>query len=230
MRSVKWSSRCRSSCLRALQEREIERLGTNKKIKVNFRLISSTNKDLKQEVEQGRFREDLFYRLNVVQIDVPPLRERSGDIPLLATEILNDFSVRENRLFSFTDEVMNILTHYPWPGNIRQLRNVIERAVVLAKSDRISMTDLPEDFHHRLQGAAPAIGIKPLKALERQAISEALQVFNGNKSKAARNLGISRKTLYKILSEQEFLRRLTLSSASRRRQESSSNGDSEHCI
>ena len=99
--------------LRALQEREIERLGTNRKIKVNFRLISSTNKDLKREVEQGRFREDLFYRLNVVQIDVPPLRERSGDIPLLATEILNDFSVRENRLFSFTDEVMNMFDPLP---------------------------------------------------------------------------------------------------------------------
>lgn len=187
--------------LRALQEREIERLGTNKKIKVNFRLISSTNKDLKQEVEQGRFREDLFYRLNVVQIDVPPLRERSGDIPLLATEILNDFSVRENRLFSFTDEVMSIFTRYPWPGNIRQLRNVIERAVVLARSDRISITDLPEEFQCRPQGAAPAVDVKTLKTLEHQAISEALQVYNGNKSKAARNLGISRKTLYKILNE-----------------------------
>ena len=190
--------------LRALQEREIERLGTNKKIKVNFRLISSTNKDLKQEVEQGRFREDLFYRLNVVQIDVPPLRERSEDIPLLAAEFLNDFSVRENKLFSFTDEVMNIFSHYHWPGNIRQLRNIIERAVVLAKSDRISMTDLPEEFHNRLQGASPVADVKTLKTLERQAISEALQVFNGNKSKAARNLGISRKTLYKILNEQSY--------------------------
>jgi DNA-binding NtrC family response regulator len=187
--------------LRALQEREIERLGTNKKIKVNFRLISSTNKDLKQEVEQGRFREDLFYRLNVVQIDVPPLRERREDIPLLATELLNDFSVRENKLFSFTDEVMNIFTHYPWPGNIRQLRNVIERAVVLARSDRISIADLPEEFNGRLQGAAPAVDVKTLKTLEHQAITEALQVFHGNKSKAARNLGISRKTLYKILNE-----------------------------
>jgi DNA-binding NtrC family response regulator len=137
----------------------------------------------------------------VVQIDVPPLRERREDIPLLATEILNDFSVRENKLFSLTDEVMNIFTHYPWPGNIRQLRNVIERAVVLAKNDRISIADLPEEFSGRLPGAAPVIDVKPLKTLERQAISEALQVFNGNKSKAARNLGISRKTLYKILNE-----------------------------
>jgi DNA-binding NtrC family response regulator len=191
-----------SKLLRALQEREIERLGTNKKIKVNFRLISSTNKDLKREVEQGRFREDLFYRLNVVQIDVPPLRERSGDIPLLATEILNDFSVRENKLFSFTDEVMSTFIRYPWPGNIRQLRNIIERAVVLAKSDRISITDLPEEFQSRFPGAAPVIDVKPLKTLERQAISEALHVFKGNKSKAARNLGISRKTLYKILNEE----------------------------
>jgi DNA-binding NtrC family response regulator len=200
MRSAKWSSRCRSSFAGAAGTESSA--GNEQEDQVNFRLISSTNKDLKHEVAQGRFREDLFYRLNVVQIDVPPLRERSGDIPLIATEILNEFSVRENRLFSFTDEVMNILTHYPWPGNIRQLRNVIERAVVLAKSDHISMTDLPEEFHHHLQGAAPALGVKPLKALERQAISEALQVFNGNKSKAARNLGISRKTLYKILNDQ----------------------------
>jgi len=188
--------------LRALQEREIERLGTNKKIKVNFRLISSSNKDLKHAVEQGRFREDLYYRLNVVQIDVPPLRERKGDIPLLATEILNDFSVRENRLFSFTDEVMSTFIHYQWPGNIRQLRNVIERAVVLAKNNHISMTDLPEELHRHLEGADTVPDVKSLKTLERQAISEALQVFNGNKSKAARNLGISRKTLYKILNDQ----------------------------
>jgi len=187
--------------LRVLQEREIVRLGTNTRFKVNFRLVSSTNRDLKKEVEEGRFREDLYYRLNVVKISVPPLRERKEDIPLLAAEFLHTFSLRENRPFFFSDEVMESFMHYDWPGNVRQLRNVIERAAVLARGERITVHELPEDFQVQRQNR-PADGtVKPLKALERQAITEALQVFNGNKSKAALKLGISRKTFYKRLSE-----------------------------
>lgn len=186
--------------LRVLQEREIERLGTNKKFKVNFRLVSSTNKDLKLEVERGNFREDLFYRLNVVQINVPPLRERKEDIPLLAAEFLHTFSLRENRPFFFRDEVMDILMQYDWPGNVRQLMNVIERAAVLARGERITEAELPEDILGQRVKTAPIHAVKPLKALECQAVTEALQVFHGNKSKAARNLGISRKTFYKRLS------------------------------
>jgi len=185
--------------LRVLQEREIERLGTNKKIKVNFRLISSTNKNLKREVEQGRFREDLYYRLNVVQINVPPLRERKQDIPLLATEFLNIFSLRENRPFFFSDEVMNVFMQYDWPGNVRQLKNVIEQTAVLARVERITVNELPEEFHSRPQHQTPDYIVKPLKVLESQAIAEALTMFQGNKSKAARSLGISRKTFYKRL-------------------------------
>jgi len=188
--------------LRVLQEREIERLGTNKKFKVSFRLVSSTNRDLKREVEQGRFREDLYYRLNVVKIDVPPLRERSQDIPLLANEFLNEFSLRENKPFSFTDEVMNIFIRHDWPGNVRQLRNVIERAVVLAACERITVQELPDEFQCHRPVTTPFCAIQPLKDLEHQAIVEALHAFNGNKSKAARNLGISRKTFYKRLSGQ----------------------------
>jgi len=187
--------------LRVLQERELERLGTNKKLKVKFRLISSTNKDLKKEVEQGRFREDLFYRINVVQIDVPPLRERKEDIPLLATEFLNIFSLRENKPFSFADEVMDIFMNYEWPGNIRQLKNVIERAAVLTRTDRISDNELPKEIVGQRQNAIPVSSVKSLKTLEREAITEALQLYNGNKSKAARKLGISRKTFYKKLRE-----------------------------
>ena len=187
--------------LRVLQEREIERLGTNKKFKVNFRLISSTNRDLRKEVEGGRFREDLFYRINVVRIDVPPLRERRHDIPLLVSEFINNFSLRENRLFSFSDEVMDTFMQYGWPGNVRQLKNVIERAVVLTRGERVTVKELPEEILSHHQKMISAGTVKPLKVLERQAIDDALLVCNGNKSKAAKKLGISRKTFYKRLRE-----------------------------
>ena len=150
--------------LRVLQEREVERLGTNKKFKVNFRLISSTNRDLKKEVAEGRFREDLYYRINVIQIMVPPLRERKQDIPLLATEFLNAFSIRENRPFTLSDEVLDVFTNYDWPGNVRQLKNVIERSAVLAKSDRITLRDLPDEFPVRCRNADGNDTVKPLKA------------------------------------------------------------------
>jgi DNA-binding NtrC family response regulator len=187
--------------LRVLQEREIERLGTNKKCKVNFRLISSTNRDLRKEVEEGRFREDLYYRINVVRIDVPPLRERRQDIPLLVCEFMNNFSLRENRLFSLSDEVMDSFMQYDWPGNVRQLKNVVERAVVLARGERVTIKELPEEIlcHHQKINSVGTV--KPLKVLERQAINDALLVCNGNKSKAAKKLGISRKTFYKRLKE-----------------------------
>ncbi|HTP05949.1 MAG TPA: sigma-54 dependent transcriptional regulator [Nitrospirota bacterium] len=190
-----------SKLLRVLQEREIERLGTNKKFKVNFRLISSTNRDLRKEVEEGRFREDLFYRINVVRIDVPPLRERRHDIPLLVSEFINNFSLRENKLFSLSDEVMDIFMQYDWPGNVRQLKNVIERAVVLARAERVTIQELPEEILSHHQKIKSVGSVKPLKVLERQAISDALLVCNGNKSKAAKKLGISRKTFYKRLKE-----------------------------
>jgi len=132
--------------LRVLQEREIERLGSNKKIKVEFRLISSTNRELKQEINAGRFREDLYYRINVVQINVPPLRERKDDIPLLASNFVKEMCIRENKILTFADEVIEIFLRYHWPGNIRQLKNVIERAVVLTKDDKITSKNLPAEF------------------------------------------------------------------------------------
>ena len=186
--------------LRVLQEREVVRLGTNHRSKVKFRLISSTNKDLRKEVEAGRFREDLFYRINVVQINVPRLRERKEDIPLLAAEFLKLYSLRENRIFSFSDEVMELFLSYDWPGNVRQLKNVIERAVVLSTSDKIGVLELPEDTFCLGNTGSPD-PVKSLKVIERQAITEALLLYNGNKSKAARTLGISRKTFYKRLKE-----------------------------
>jgi DNA-binding NtrC family response regulator len=191
--------------LRVLQEREVERLGSNKRFKVNFRLVSSTNRDLKREVEEGRFREDLYYRINVIRIEVPPLRERRQDIALFAAEFLNSFSIRENRPFSLSDDALDSLSRYEWPGNVRQLKNVIESAVVLAKEARITVHELPEEFHSRLQKmkSSDKDAVKPLKVLERQAISDALHLYGGNISKAARQLGISRKTFYKRLKESE---------------------------
>ncbi|HYA86899.1 MAG TPA: sigma 54-interacting transcriptional regulator, partial [Nitrospirota bacterium] len=191
--------------LRVLQEREIVRLGTNNRFKVNFRLVSSTNRDLKREVEEGRFREDLYYRLNVIKIEVPPLRERKRDIPLFAAEFLNSFSIRENRPYSLSDDVLEALMHYEWPGNVRQLKNVIESAIALAKDNRITASELPEEFRSRLQKiiSSEKEVVKPLKVLERQAISDALHLNGGNISKAARQLGISRKTFYKRLKESE---------------------------
>ncbi len=189
-----------SKLLRVLQEREIERLGSNRKIKVDFRLLSSTNRDLRAEVQSGRFREDLFYRINVVQIDVPPLRDRPDDIPLLVTEFLNDYCLRENKSVVLADGVMDILVAYSWPGNIRQLSNVIERAVVLTEGKSISVAHLPPDIRSRRK-EQPGETIRPLREMELEAVSQALQECCGNKSEAAKKLGISRKTFYKRLKQ-----------------------------
>jgi len=194
-------SSVQSKLLRVLQEREIERLGSNKKTKVNFRLISSTNRDLVKEVAAGNFREDLFYRINVVQIDVPPLRDRQEDIPLLVSEFVNEFCLREKRVLTLSADVIDTFMNYPWPGNIRQLRNVIERAIVLSKGRTISKNDLPIDLLSHRRTTAAVTAIKPLKQLELQAVNYALQECSGNKSEAAKKLGISRKTFYKRLKE-----------------------------
>ena len=184
--------------LRVLQENEIERLGSNKKIKVFFRLVSSTNRELKKEVESGNFREDLFYRINVIQLNIPPLRDRAADIPLLVSEFIKEFCIREKKELTVSDEVMKIIQNYPWPGNIRQLKNVIERAVVLAKGRIITLKELPEEFLS-LQEQNETFSKKTLKDLEIQAIKNALEECKGNKSRAAKMLGVSRKAFYKRL-------------------------------
>ncbi len=189
--------------LRVLQENEIERLGSNKKIKVNFRLISSTNRDLKKAVESGNFREDLFYRINVIQLDLPPLREKAADIPLLVSAFVKEFCIREKKTLTVSDEVMEIFQNCNWPGNTRQLKNVIERAVVLAKGDMITLKELPEEF--TLKGKTETPLNKTLKDLEIQAIKNALNECEGNKSKSAKMLGISRKAFYKRLKECQLL-------------------------
>ncbi len=192
--------------LRVLQEREIERLGSSQKIKVDFRLVSSTNRDLERETRTKNFREDLFYRINVVQVNMPPLRERKDDIPLLVTEFVNGFCIRENKMLTVSDEVMEVFQDYHWPGNVRQLRNIVERAVVLAKRSKITLHELPEELKalagkRQAQHSGRTQPVKTLKEMEVQAIREALQKCEGNKSKAARSLGISRKAFYKRLSD-----------------------------
>jgi DNA-binding NtrC family response regulator len=191
--------------LRVLQEREIERLGSNRKIKVDCRVISSTNRDLRKEVREGRFREDLFYRINVIEIKVPALRERKEDIPLMAATFVQEFSEKEQKSVTVSQEVLQAMGEYRWPGNVRQLRNIIERAVVLSRGNVLTMADLPEEFNRPGKPVEETLQLnasserRTLREIELHAIMEALQKCEGNKSRASRMLGISRKAFYKRL-------------------------------
>ena len=187
--------------LRVLQEKEIERLGSNRKVRIDFRLICSTNRDLSRDISSGHFREDLFYRINVVRINLPPLRERKDDIPLLTSSFLKEYCIRENKALEISSEVMNLFHTFPWPGNIRQLRNVIERATVLARGKVITVQELSDELRNFAEGVHPTPrgAVRPLRELEEEAIRSALFEYRGNKSKVATLLGISRKALYKKL-------------------------------
>lgn len=188
--------------LRVLQEKEIERLGSNRKIRVNFRLICSTNRDLSREIKSGNFREDLYYRVHVVRVNLPPLRERKDDIPLLTSSFLKEYCIRENKSLEISSDVMELFQLYPWPGNIRQLKNVIERSAVLAKGSIITVRELSDEVRQFAMGrSVVASAIKPLRELEEAAIRSALLECRGNKSRVAEMLGISRKSLYKRLRE-----------------------------
>ena len=180
--------------LRVLEEREFTRVGGNDLVRVDVRVVSATNRDMKAAVASGQFREDLYYRLNVVTIDLPPLRDRIEDIPLLSDHFLKKFSV-ENRkeVRGFSQEVTDFLLKYQWPGNIRELENTVERAVILAQNPEIQLADL-------LQRNSPLVGPassgRTLKELERNHIINILSESGGNYGIAARILGISRSTLY----------------------------------
>ena len=201
--------------LRVLQEREITRVGGSEVIKINVRVIAASNKDLKKEMEEKRFREDLFYRLNVVALPVPPLRERKEDIPLLAQHFLQLFSTQNGkRIKGFTPQAMEKLSKYSWPGNIRELMNAVERAVVLSHAEYLDADELAllmgdnSTAGNAAQGgketniAGPAENL-PLEQVEKRSILEALTACGGNKSEAARRLGITRKTLRKKLEKYE---------------------------
>ncbi|WP_260516073.1 sigma 54-interacting transcriptional regulator [Serratia fonticola] len=185
--------------LRAIQEREIQRVGSNQTLSVDVRLIAATNRDLLADVEAGRFRQDLYYRLNVVTVDSPPLRARREDIPLLAMHFLAKFAERNRKpVKGFTPLAVDMLLKYPWPGNVRELENSVERGVILLSGDFISEKELPLSISQcvdvqpdRQCGQA----IQPLEQVEKQAILAALEQTAGNKTEAAKQLGITRKTL-----------------------------------
>ncbi|HXV19781.1 MAG TPA: sigma-54 dependent transcriptional regulator [Desulfuromonadales bacterium] len=185
--------------LRVLQEKEIERIGSNRRVQVDFRLVSSTNRDLPREIMSGNFRRDLYYRLNVVEIGLPPLRERREDIPFLVAEFVKEFCIRERKTLVVSETTIKKFLDYSWPGNIRQLRNVVERAFVLAKGNTITDRDLPEEMFEVETHRQPPSATSTLKQIEARAIRDTLERCQGNKSQAAKILGFSRKALYKRL-------------------------------
>ncbi|EPO2591873.1 sigma-54-dependent response regulator transcription factor ZraR [Escherichia albertii] len=187
--------------LRAIQEREVQRVGSNQTIPVDVRLIAATHRDLAEEVNAGRFRQDLYYRLNVVAIEVPSLRQRREDIPLLADHFLQRFAERNRKAVKgFTPQAMDLLIHYDWPGNIRELENAVERAVVLLTGEYISERELPLAIASTPIPLAQSQDIQPLVEVEKEVILAALEKTGGNKTEAARQLGITRKTLLAKLS------------------------------
>ena len=191
--------------LRVIQEREVLSVGGNKAVPVDVRIIAATNRDLAKEVAAGTFRQDLYYRLNVVTLALPPLRERADDIPLLAQHFMARFADKNNKnIKGFTPGAMDRLVRYAWPGNVRELENVIERASILLLGEHISERELPERFAASQGDAltdALTTDCPTLEDVERAVILKTLKRFGGNKTEAAKALGITRKTLHAKLSK-----------------------------
>ncbi len=198
-----------SKLLRVLQERRVRPVGGNTEVSFSARVLAATNRDLESEVEEGRFREDLFYRLNVVQLHVPPLRVRGNDILLLAQHLVEKVAQRSGKAVEgISTEAASKLLNYDWPGNVRQLENCIERAVALTRFESLRVEDLPErvrDFvSERISlGDVDHEHMLTLEELERRYIERVLKVSNGNKAQAARTLGLDRRTLYRKLERYE---------------------------
>ena len=186
--------------LRVIERREFERLGGRRTVKVNARLLALTNVDLENAVERRAFREDLFYRLNVVQINVPPLRERRADIKRLAQSFLKTYAAKHGRpAREIAPATLALLEAYEFPGNVRELANIIERAVIVSEASRLEPADLPEVVHAAVLAGHRRARRQTLAELEADYIKETLAATKGNKSEAARLLGISRKNLYEKL-------------------------------
>jgi two-component system response regulator HydG len=202
------SSAMQVKLLRVLQEHELQRVGGQDVVEVDVRLLAATNRVLEDEVKAGRFREDLYYRLNVVSLHVPALRERRGDIPLLAEHFLGMYGEKNNRRISgITPGCMDILLHYPWPGNVRELENAMERGVILMRGDYLDADSLPipiKKWEQEQSGEITA-GMEglplSLEEAEKMVILKTLDEVEGNKSEAARRLGITRKTLLSKLNK-----------------------------
>ena len=194
--------------LRALQQGEVQRVGSDSPITVNVRVLAATNRDLRLEAAQKRFREDLYFRLNVISIDVPPLRQRGEDIPLLAAHFLQRFAGRNRKsIKGFAPQALDSMLRYPWPGNVRELENAVERAVILCNGDLITGRELPANVIDASPLAEAALvpegdvslaGLS-LDMVERRAIEETLRQTGDNKSEASRRLGITRATLHNKL-------------------------------
>jgi two-component system response regulator HydG len=199
--------------LRVLQEREFIRVGGEEVIKVDVRVIAATNKDLLQEIDAGRFRDDLFYRLNVVNLTIPPLKHRKEDIPLLAQHFLRVFSEKNRKqMKGFTPQAMDRLLRYDWPGNVRELMNAVERGVVLSRTEYLDEDQIPliSETPQLKKEAAPVEAVPgqlPLDEVEKATILNTLEAVRGNKSEAARRLGITRKTLHTKLKKYGILER-----------------------
>jgi two-component system response regulator HydG len=193
--------------LRALQEREIKPVGSNERVGIRARVIAATNRDLESAIRTGGFRQDLYFRLNVVQIKLPPLRERKTDIPLLVNTFLEKFSDPARPIHSISEDAMRRITSYDWPGNIRELENAIERAVALGSGPILHVGDLPSNLQYTsAEKLADVDELVPLETLERRAIFRALQETSGDKLAAARLLGIGKTTLYRKLKQYEAAR------------------------
>lgn len=195
--------------LRVIQEREIQRVGGEKTLDVDVRILAATNRDLQSEVDAGTFREDLYYRLNVVTVNLPPLRDRREDIPLLAQVFMQKYAERNRKqVKGFTPSAMDMMVNHDWPGNVRELENAVERAVILLTGDYITEKQLPISITQTDPGGNKRqlqqntnTEVRSLEDIEKEAILAALEAVGGNKSETARKLGINRKTLHKKLKD-----------------------------
>jgi two-component system response regulator HydG len=191
--------------LRALQERKVRPVGANNEIEFDARIVAATHRDIEAAVQQGTFRQDLFYRINVVRIDVPPLRERGGDVLALATFFLERAAERASKgRLELSPQVAERLLAYDWPGNVRELENCIERAVALARFNHLTLDDLPEKIRayradRFVMFANDAEEIVTIDELERRYIMRVIKLLGGNKARAAQLLGLDRRTLYRKL-------------------------------
>ncbi len=201
------SMSAQSKLLRLMQERTFERVGGNTSHSVDVRVIGATHRNLEQLIENGLFREDLYYRINVLQINLPPLKERTEDISLLFQEFISEFKLKYNKQHLETErEVLRLIERYDWPGNVRQLRNLAESIVIMNNNGRISPADLPESIsgcNNTNDCRSLLDGTHSLAEIERAAIQKTLEYVGGNKSRAAIILGIGLKTLYRRLNEEE---------------------------
>ena len=190
--------------LRALQEKEIRPVGSTDRVSLTVRIIAATNRDLDASVRQGAFRQDLYFRLNVVQIKMPPLRERKGDIPLLVNSFLEKFAGPDGKPRTVSEEAMARMMGYDWPGNVRELENAIERAMALGSGPILHVGDLPSNMQYGTGERLPVNDeLLPLDELERRAILRALREAGNDKLAAARLLGIGKTTLYRKLKQYE---------------------------